>query len=118
MPPLTVQLEIPPEMVREEIARQVAARLEAISPTEIASGLDWQPAEWFGRQWGYEPSTVKSLFTKLRVKLSEQSQKMKFYSVSDANTKIAARGIIPPAKRKARIIDFAQPDLIREAKEA
>lgn len=115
MPPLTIQIEIPPEMVRDEIARQVAARLEAISPAEMAATLDWQPAEWFARQWGYESSTVKSLFTKLRVKISEQSQKMKFYSVSDANAKIAARGIIPPAKRKAHIIDFTQPELLREA---
>lgn len=112
---LTITREDLDRILREAAERAIAERVAAMPLAELASKLDWQPEAWFAAQWQREPATVRALLRKLRVRISTLNQKTRLYSVPDANAKIAALGLVPHGRKRAKIISFAQPDLIAPA---
>lgn len=102
---ITITREHVEAVIRAEAQRLVSERVASMDDAQLAPQLDWKPAEWFAEQWGTEPATAHQKLKKVGVKLCTLSQKVRLYSVPDANEKLAARAVPSTRrKRKSKII--------------
>ena len=102
---ITITREQVESLVRAEAQRLVTERLAAMDDAQLVPQLEWRPAEWFAEQWGIEPATAHEKLKKVGVKICPLSQKVRLYSIPDANAKLADRAVVSSRrKRKSKII--------------